>query len=138
MEQVIIRAVAGVLKQNNQVLMASRPLGKIHAGSWEFPGGKLEPGETAITAMVRELNEEIGVIANPTTCEHLTFITQDYPHGRVELDVVVVHEWQGTPEAIEGQTMIWQDLSKPCLENPLLITTQKILNLLVSKYTEIA
>ncbi len=138
MEQVIIRAVAGVLKSGQKVLLASRPAGKIHAGSWEFPGGKLEAEETAAMALVRELYEEVGVTAKETDCEHLTYIVQDYSHGQVQLDVMVVHQWQGEPQALEQQGMHWQDLNLKCHEEPLLITTQKILDLLVSKYAAVS
>jgi len=134
MEQVIIRAVAGVLKLGDHVLMASRPEGKIHAGSWEFPGGKLEQNETAVAALVRELNEEVGVAVDEDDCEHLTYIVQDYPHGQVQLDVVIVYKWQNEARALEGQGMHWHDLTTPCMQEPLLITTQKILDLLVTKF----
>ncbi|MFN7094612.1 MAG: (deoxy)nucleoside triphosphate pyrophosphohydrolase [Burkholderiales bacterium] len=129
----IIRAVAGVLLRNNQVLLASRPLGKIHAGSWEFPGGKLESRETATLALIRELKEEIGVTVAAKDCEELTLITQDYSHGQVQLQVMVVKDWQGIVTPLEGQGMYWQDLASPCTQEPLLITTQKILDLLISK-----
>ncbi|MBP9742232.1 MAG: (deoxy)nucleoside triphosphate pyrophosphohydrolase [Burkholderiales bacterium] len=132
MEQVVIRAVAGVLKKDSWVLMASRPVGKSHAGSWEFPGGKLENGETAITALIRELHEEIGVIVDARHCNYLTFIQQDYSHTKVELDVVVVSHWTGEIVAVENQELSWQDLTKPCMISPLLPTTKKILNLLAS------
>lgn len=133
MEQVIIKAVAGVLKRGSQVLMASRPIGKIHAGSWEFPGGKIEANESVATALTRELKEEVGVIAVEKDCEHLTYIVQDYPHGQVQLDVMLVHQWTGEPIALENQGMHWQDLNLPCTLQPLLITTQKILYLIVQK-----
>lgn len=126
----IIKAVAGVLVNGSHVLMASRPEGKVYAGSWEFPGGKLESGESAVNALVRELYEEINVAVDAKDCTPLTFITQEYAHGLVHLDVVLVKKWQGEVAAIEGQGLHWQDLTKPCQEEPLLITTQKILDLL--------
>lgn len=129
----IIRAVAGILKKNNQVFMASRPLGKVHALSWEFPGGKLEAGEGAIDALIRELKEEIGVEVQAADCVPLTFITQSYDHGDVELDVVCVTKWSGEPIAKEGQDVHWQDLTVSCQKSPLLVTTQKILDILVNQ-----
>jgi 8-oxo-dGTP diphosphatase len=131
MEQVIIKAVAGVLKKDNHVLMASRPAGKVHAGSWEFPGGKLEPDETMAVALVRELKEEIGVVAQVEDCKYLTYIVQNYPHGQVQLDVMLVDKWDGDPTALENQGLYWHDLHTPCQQQPLLITTQKILDLLI-------
>lgn len=127
-----IKAVAGILIESGRVFMASRPLGKACAGSWEFPGGKLEYNETADVALVRELREEIGIITTSNDCEHLTKIYQSYAHGDVELDVLLVKKWNGTPQALEGQDTHWQDLAKKCSQKPLLITTQKILDLLVN------
>ena len=126
----IIRAVAGILQKDGYVFMASRPAGKVHAGSWEFPGGKIEPGESAAEALVRELNEEIGITVASEDCQPLTFICQSYDHGDVELDVLMVKTWQGQITAIEGQVMHWQDITQPCEQAPLLITTQKILDIL--------
>jgi len=129
----IIRAAAGVLVNKQQVLMVSRPPGKIQAGSWEFPGGKLEVGEDAVTALVRELKEEMGVSVAANDCERLMFITQDYLTlgYQVELDVFVIRTWQGKVVALEGHGLYWQDLSLKSYPAPLLPTTQKILDLLV-------
>jgi 8-oxo-dGTP diphosphatase len=127
----IVRAVAGILQQGDCVFMASRPIGKVHALSWEFPGGKLEHTETAAEALVRELKEEIGVDAKLADCSFLTFITQSYAHADVELYVMRVTQWQGEPVAKEGQEIHWHDLTLKCEKEPLLITTQKILNILV-------
>lgn len=130
----IIRAVAGILQDGTHVFMASRPLGKVHALSWEFPGGKLEDGESAAQALVRELKEEIGIDTLATHCTPVTFIKQSYDHADVELDVLKVLQWQGNPVANEGQEIHWQDLCMPCSKSPLLITTQKILDLLARDY----
>ena len=132
----IIKAVAGILIKDDHVFMATRPIGKVHAGSWEFPGGKIEPGESAAEALVRELNEEIGITTKSEDCQHLTLIHQSYDHGDVELDVLVVKAWQGQPSALEGQVIYWQSVTKPCKQKPLLITTQKILDLLPSLYQQ--
>lgn len=132
----IIRAVAGILQIGPKVFMASRPLGKTHALSWEFPGGKLEYGETPPEALVRELYEEIGVKASVDDCVPFTFINQSYAHGDVELEVLKVSRWQGDPTPCEGQETHWQDITVPCDRKPLLITTQRILDLLVRSYVK--
>ena len=129
MEPIVIQVVAGLLKRENMVLLASRPHGKSHAGSWEFPGGKLEAGETPIIALIRELNEEIGVSVIPSDCHEFTFIVQDYSISRIELNVMLVDKWVGDVVALENQELFWQDLTKPCLKSPLLVTTRKILDL---------
>lgn len=126
----IIKAVAGILQKDGCVFMASRPAGKVHAGSWEFPGGKIEPGESSIDALIRELKEEIGIVVTSVDCLPLTFICQSYDHGDVELDVLLVKAWQGEVKALEGQKTYWQDITKGCELEPLLITTQKILDIL--------
>lgn len=130
----IIRAVAGILQSGSHVFMTSRPPGKVHALSWEFPGGKIEADETAGIALIRELKEEIGIDVALADCQKLTFITQSYAHGDVELDVLTVTRWVGEPYALEGQEIYWQDITKPCTKEPLLITTQKILDILARSY----
>lgn len=129
-ERAVIKVVAGVLIRNNHVLITSRPPDKSHPGYWEFPGGKLDFGETAVVALVRELKEEIGVLANADDCEYLSFIVQDYPTARVELDVIKVTKWQGEVLPMEGQDIIWHNLAMLCEIEPLLPTTKQILNLL--------
>jgi 8-oxo-dGTP diphosphatase len=129
MEQVI--AVAGVLIKDNHVLMATRPEGKSHAGSWEFPGGKIETGETLNEALVRELAEEIGVVAKVEDCKDLTYIVQNYGNKQVKLHVMLVKRWVGEPSGNEGQKLYWQDLNTKCELQPLLLTTQRILDLLI-------
>ncbi|HLX53331.1 MAG TPA: (deoxy)nucleoside triphosphate pyrophosphohydrolase [Aquella sp.] len=124
----VIRAVAGILQNGSHVFMSSRPIGKVHALSWEFPGGKLEAGETAAEALIRELKEEIGIEVQVSNCVPFTFIEQSYEHGDVELHVLKVTSWTGEPCSLEGQEIHWQDITKPCSKDPLLITTQKILD----------
>lgn len=103
----LIEVVAAVLTQpDGRVLLARRPEGKVYAGYWEFPGGKVEPGEALETALARELNEELGI---GVTRAH-RWITRvfKYPHATVRLNFFRVFEWQGEPHPHEGQVFSWQ------------------------------
>jgi len=103
----ITEVVAAVLTQpDGRVLLAQRPPGKVYAGYWEFPGGKVEPGETLQTALVRELREELGINVNPS-CRWITRVFE-YPHATVRLNFFRVFEWQGKPHPHEGQVFSWQ------------------------------
>lgn len=103
----ITEVVAAVLTQpDGRVLLAQRPPGKVYAGYWEFPGGKVEPGETLQTALVRELREELGISVNPS-CRWITRVFE-YPHAMVRLNFFRVFEWQGEPHPHEGQVFSWQ------------------------------
>ncbi|WP_308419420.1 Nudix family hydrolase [Chitinibacter fontanus] len=103
----ITRVAAGILLQpDGQFLMASRPAGKPYAGYWEFPGGKLEAGESALEALKRELQEELGInvtAATPWLCQRF-----DYPHALVELHFFRVTAWEGAMHSHEGQQFAWQ------------------------------
>jgi mutator protein MutT len=87
------------------VLLAQRPPGKHLAGGWEFPGGKLEAGETRDGALARELHEEIGVEVD--AARPLFSVTHAYPHRDILLDVWVVTSYRGVPQGLEGQTLRW-------------------------------
>ena len=94
-----------MLRRADSVLLAERVRGGHGAGYWEFPGGKIEAGESAASALVRELEEEIGVvIAEPAP---LITVTHDYPARRVCLHVFEVHRWTGEPRGREGQALQW-------------------------------
>jgi 8-oxo-dGTP diphosphatase len=104
-------------------LLCSRPEGKPYAGYWEFPGGKLESGETVEQALRRELHEELGITIgriHPWQVEVF-----DYPHARVRLNFCKVFEWQGEFEMREGQQMAWCKL--PVQVQPLLPGTLPVL-----------
>jgi 8-oxo-dGTP diphosphatase len=99
--------VAAVLTQpDGRVLLAQRPAGKVYAGYWEFPGGKVEPGESLETALARELHEELGIVIN-RPCRWITRVFE-YPHATVRLNFFRVFEWQGEPHPHEGQIFSWQ------------------------------
>jgi 8-oxo-dGTP diphosphatase len=96
-------AVGVLVRTDGAVLLADRPAGKPYAGYWEFPGGKVEPGETVAAALVRELDEELGVRVLAST--PWVVMEYDYPHAYVRLHFRRVHEWTGTPRPVEGQQL---------------------------------
>jgi 8-oxo-dGTP diphosphatase len=116
-------AVGVLIDHAGRFLLTSRPPGKVYAGYWEFPGGKLEPGESVPEALRRELQEEIGVTighAEPWRVELF-----DYPHARVRLHFCRVREWSGRFEMREGQQMSWERLPVAC--SPVLPGTAPVL-----------
>ena len=116
-------AVGVLIDGTGRFLLTSRPQGKVYAGHWEFPGGKLEPGETVEQALRRELHEELGIeigAAQPWKIELM-----DYPHARVRLHFCKVFEWLGEFEMREQQSMSWQRL--PVQVAPVLPGTVPVL-----------
>ncbi len=105
-------AVGVLIDPDGRFLLTSRPEGKVFAGYWEFPGGKLEAGETVEQALRRELHEELGITigaVQPWKVEEM-----DYPHARVRLHLCKVFTWQGAFEMREQQAMAWETLPVAC------------------------
>lgn len=101
-----IRVVAAALyDREGRVLIADRPPGKHMAGRWEFPGGKVDAGESDAEALTRELREELGV--SVSAAHPLLEITHDYPDRRVVLSMWRVERWSGEPQALDGQRLKW-------------------------------
>jgi 8-oxo-dGTP diphosphatase len=98
--------VAVLTQPDGRVLLARRPPGKVYAGYWEFPGGKVEAGESLAAALARELHEELGIVVT-RSCRWITRIFE-YPHATVRLNFFRVFEWQGEPHPHEGQVLSWQ------------------------------
>ena len=128
-ERVPVEVAVGVLVQRDaagregRFLLTSRPPGKVYAGYWEFPGGKVEAGETVEQALARELREEIGIeigAAHPWQV-----LVMDYPHARVRLNFCKVYDWTGEFQMLEGQQMAWADL--PVQVQPVLPGTIPVL-----------
>lgn len=109
-------AVGILVRQDGALLLSTRPEGKAYAGYWEFPGGKIEAGESVTEALRRELIEELGVTIGAA---HEWKVTEhDYPHALVRLHWCKVFEWAGEFEMREGQQMAWQTF--PLTVSPVL------------------
>ena len=122
-------AVGVLLRSDGDFLLTSRPEGKVYEGYWEFPGGKLEAGETVEQALRRELQEEIGITigtVHPWKAEIV-----DYPHALVRLNFCKVFEWTGEMQMHEGQSFSWQTL--PVQLQPVLPGTIPVLNWLAAE-----
>lgn len=101
-----LHVLAGVVRRaDGHVLLTQRPEGRAHAGYWEFPGGKREPGERRRAALARELHEELGL--RVTHASPLLRYHWDYPERRVDLDFWLVEGWEGEPESREAQCFAW-------------------------------
>src|ERR1700746_2353953 len=90
-----------------RVLIAQRPEGKTLAGLWEFPGGKVEPGERPESTLIRELKEEIGITVKEECLAPLTFASHAYPDFHLLMPLYVCRRWEGIVEAREKQTLQW-------------------------------
>lgn len=109
--------------REGRFLLTSRPEGKVYAGYWEFPGGKLEAGETVHDALARELHEELGITIGAS--HPWKDLVMDYPHARVRLHFRKVFDWRGDLEMREGQAMAWESL--PVASRPVLPGTVPVL-----------
>jgi len=124
----VIEVAAGVLQRpDGAFLLAQRPAGKVYAGYWEFPGGKIEPGEPAAAALARELHEELGIDIG----EAFPWLTRvfTYPHGTVRLQFFRVLSWKNEPHPREDQAISWQSAATP-LQAPMLPANAPVLTAL--------
>ena len=123
-ERAVVDVAVGVLIQpGGDFLLTSRPAGKVYEGYWEFPGGKLEAGETVEQALRRELHEELGIAIGPATPWKVELV--DYPHALVRLNFCKVFAWTGGLQMREGQSFAWQRL--PVRVAPVLVGTVPVL-----------
>jgi 8-oxo-dGTP diphosphatase len=122
-------AVGVLVREDGAFLLTSRPPGKVYAGCWEFPGGKIEPGETLQQALARELHEELGIDIGAAEPWHEQLF--DYPHALVRLRFCKVFAWTGELQMREGQAMAWQQL--PVAVRPVLPGTIPVLGWLAAE-----
>ena len=101
-----------LIDADNRVLIAQRPQGKQLAGLWEFPGGKLEPGERPEPALIRELHEELGIVTQETCLAPLTFASHAYDDFHLLMPLYVCRRWEGTVASKEGQALAWVRANK--------------------------
>jgi 8-oxo-dGTP diphosphatase len=103
----LLVAACALVDADGRVLITQRPAGKAMAGLWEFPGGKVEAGETPEATLIRELKEELGVDTSAACLAPLTFASHAYPDFHLLMPLYVCRRWQGTPQAREGQGLKW-------------------------------
>ena len=122
-----IHVVAGILSdRTGRVLLAQRPSGKHSAGLWEFPGGKVEPGETPEAALIRELKEELDIDTWASCLAPLTFASHSYDDFHLLMPLFACRKWQGTVRSLEGKQLAWvapnrlRDYPMPPADIPLI------------------
>jgi 8-oxo-dGTP diphosphatase len=104
---IVLVAACALVDADGRVLLAQRPEGKSMAGLWEFPGGKIEPGETPEACLIRELHEELGVDTWASCLAPLTFASHAYERFHLLMPLFICRKWAGTPVAREGQALAW-------------------------------
>lgn len=125
MRLLLVVAVA-LVDVDGRVLVSERPPGKQLAGLWEFPGGKVEPGERPEETLIRELSEELGIAVEEPCLAPLTFASHAYPDFHLLMPLYVCRRWSGTPRPMEGQALKWvrpkalRDLAMPPADAPLI------------------
>ena len=125
MKIVLVSAVA-LVDRDGRVLLARRPEGKPMAGLWEFPGGKVDPGETPEHALIRELEEELGIDTWESCLAPLTFASHGYEHFHLLMPLFACRKWEGQPRSREGQELAWvrperlRDYPMPPADVPLI------------------
>ncbi len=105
--RLVLVAACALIDPDGRVLIAQRPPGKSMAGLWEFPGGKIEPGERPEQSLIRELEEELGIVVKEECLAPLTFASHCYPDFHLLMPLYVCRRWQGFVEAREQQALKW-------------------------------
>jgi 8-oxo-dGTP diphosphatase len=131
--RVVLVAACALVDADGRVLMARRPEGKPLAGLWEFPGGKVEEGETPEDTLIRELREELGIEVAKACLAPLTFASHAYADFHLLMPLYVCRRWQGTVQPLEGQALEWvrpakmRDYPMPPADEPLVAVLRDLL-----------
>lgn len=124
--KLILVAALALIDEDGRVLLTQRPEGKSMAGLWEFPGGKVEPGETPEVALIREIREEIGVELHAPCLAPLTFASHTYEDFHLLMPLFICRRWEGEAAPLEGQSLAWvranrlRDYPMPPADLPLI------------------
>ncbi|HEX3861575.1 MAG TPA: 8-oxo-dGTP diphosphatase MutT [Stellaceae bacterium] len=130
---IILVAAVALIDTDGRVLLAERPAGKHLAGMWEFPGGKVQPGETPEIALIRELDEELGIDVQASCLAPFTFASHTYPEFHLLMPLYVCRKWSGIVTAREGQRLAWVrpprlgDYAMPPADKPLVAMLRDLL-----------
>jgi 8-oxo-dGTP diphosphatase len=123
---VLLVVAVALVDADRRVLVAQRPEGKSMAGLWEFPGGKVEPGETPEAALIRELEEELGISTKEACLAPVSFVSHAYENFHLLMPLYACRKWQGDPSAREHQALKWvrpqalRDYPMPPADEPLI------------------
>jgi len=126
MRPLLLVAACALVDADKRVLIAKRPEGRSMAGLWEFPGGKIETGETPEDALIRELHEELSLTVTKPCLAPLTFSSHDYPEFHILLALFICRRWEGTPVPREAQEIKWvranrlREFPMPPADEPLI------------------
>jgi 8-oxo-dGTP diphosphatase len=124
--KILLVAAAALIDSDDRVLIAQRPPGKALAGLWEFPGGKVDPGERPEVCLIRELAEELGIVVKEDCLAPLTFASHAYEDFHLLMPLWVCRRWEGFVRPLEGQAVKWvqprqlRDYSMPPADAPLI------------------
>lgn len=126
MTEVVVVAAGALVDADGRVLICRRPEDKAMAGLWEFPGGKLEAGETPEAALIRELKEELGIDVGARCLSPLSFVSHDYGDFHLLMPLFITRKWDGIPAPLERQELKWvmpsqlRDFPMPPADVPLI------------------